>query len=75
MCFARNESDAQHFISLKDLKQRQCKGVSGGKESVPLSNYSHEVAKESSELLNEVRKRALRGNRQRFPLKERNIER
>ena len=75
MRFARSESDAQRFISLRDLKQRPCKRVSGGKESFPLSNYSYEVAKESSEHLNEVKMRALRGNCQKFPLKERNLER
>ena len=51
------------------------KRVSGGKKSVPLSNLTYEVAKESSEHLNEVKMRALRGNCQKFPLKERNLER
>jgi len=78
MRFARSESDAQRFISLRDLKQRPCKRVSGGKsgslpfqgrvrEGFPLENLTYELAKESSEHLNEVKMRALRGNCQKFP--------
>ena len=63
------------FFLLRGWNPRHTKGVSGGKESVPLSNYSHEVAKRRSELLNEVKMRVLRGNCQKFPLKERSIER
>ena len=66
--------------------KRPCKRVSGGKsgslpfqgrvrEGFPLENLTYEVAKESSEHLNEVKMRALRGNCQKFPLKERNLER
>jgi hypothetical protein len=62
-------------LKRKKLNTRPCKRVSGGKESFPLSNLTYEVAKESSERLNEVKMRALRGNCQKFPLKERNLER
>ena len=77
MLFARSKSDAQSVNNLdtKDLKQRPKKRVSGGKKSVPLNKVAYEVAKESSERLNEVKMRALRGNCQKFPLKERNLER
>jgi hypothetical protein len=45
------------------------------REGFPLENAAHEVAKESSEHLSEVKMRALRGNCQKFPLKERSYER